>query len=275
MTETFSIAFKKNPVLQIVSAFFIIMSIWWVSIYIRGLVDTNENNYFTLIYPLLSLVGGITGFIFAKRWGGLKSHMGSALSFFSAGLLAQFFGQAAYAYYIYIQHITVPYPSVGDIGFFGSVVFYIYGVYLLAKVSGLRFSFKSIHGKILAFILPAALLLISYFFFLQGYEFDFTDKLKIFFDFGYPFGEAIYVSIALLALLMCRDLLGGVMKKPIVFLIIALVFQYICDFMFLYQSYRGLWYVGGTNDYMYFVSYFLMTVALFYIGRSFNRIQQS
>lgn len=266
---------KENHFVQIVISFFLLMTIWWISIYFRGLTNSNENNYFTLIYPLLSLVGGITGLIFAKKWGGLKSSLGGALSFFSLGLLAQFIGQATYAFYIYIIKIDIPYPSVGDVGYFSSVIFYILAVYLLAKISGLKFSAKSLHGKLTVFILPVILLISSYLFFLRGYEYDWSNQLKIFLDFGYPLGEAVYLSIAILAMLLCRNILGGLMKKPIFFFIMALIFQYLCDFMFLYQSSRGTWYVGGINDYMYFTSYFLMTMALVYMGHTFNKIRES
>ena len=34
---------------------------------------------------------------------------------------------------------------------------------------------------------------------------------------------------------------------PFVFLIVALIFQYISDFTFLYQANAGTWYVGGLN----------------------------
>jgi hypothetical protein len=224
---------------------------------------------------LLSLFGGLAGITYAQKWGGLKSTLGSSISMFAYGLLAQFFGQAMYAYYIYIKGIEVPYPSLGDLGYFGSIIFYILGVYLLAKVSGAKISLKSMHGRLLAVLVPLLVLLISYRFFLQGYEFDFSDKLRIFLDFGYPFGQALYVSIALLVFLVSRNVLGGLMKKPILFLILALGIQYVSDFMFLYQSSRGTWYVGGINDYLYFVSYFFMTIALVYIGSIFNKVQES
>ncbi len=266
---------KKSLFVQFVVAFFLCLSFWWLSMYVRGLMDAPENNYFTLTYPLLSLVGGIAGIIFANKWGGLKSLLGRSMTMFSYGLLAQFFGQAMYAYYIYIKGIEVPYPSWGDLGYFGSVIFYIFGAILLAKVSGLKFTVKSVHGKIQAIFIPLLLLVLSYLYFLRSYEFDFSDKLRIFLDFGYPLGQAVYLSIAILALLLSRNFLSGIMKKPIIFLIFALVFQYFSDFMFIYQSNMETWYVGGVNDYFYFISYFLMTIALVYFGSIYNKLRST
>jgi len=124
-------------------------------------------------------------------------------------------------------------------------------------------------------MIPVVILIGSYLFFLKGYEFDWLNPVKIFLDFGYPLGQAIYVSIAILTLLLSRNLLGGVMKKPIFYLIFALIFQYLSDFFFLYQSNIGVWYVGNINDYLYFVSYSIMTMAIIYMGSTFTRIQQS
>ena len=94
-------------------------------------------------------------------------------------------------------------------------------------------------------------------------------------DFGYPLGDAVYVSLAILALILSKKVLGGVMKKPILFLVFALMFQYICDFTFTYQVSKGTWYVGGINDFMYFISYFFMTIGLIYMGSIFNKIKEA
>jgi len=240
----------------------------------RGLQAGVENNLFTLVYPWISLVGGVSGIYAAQKWGGFKSLLGKTVLMFSLGLLFQFLGQAIYAYYIYINGIEVPYPSLGDIGYFGSVIFYINAAYLVAKLNGFHFSVRSFQGKFLSIIIPGILLISTYFFFLDGYVFDWSDKLRILLDFGYPFGEAIYVSFAILALLISRNISGGLMKKPILFLIFALVIQYFSDVMFLYQSSRETWYVGGVNDFMYLVSYFLMTLSLIELGATFSKISQ-
>lgn len=269
----FSEEIGKNKFLKFIFSFFVLLTIWWVAISIRDLRGDIENNIFTLIYPFFSLIGFIAGLHVSRKWGGFKSYLGGSILMFSFGLLAQFFGQAMYAYFIYIKGIDVPYPSVGDVGYFGSVIFYILGVILLAKVSGIKISFKSLNGKLQSILIPLVLLMISYIFFLKGHGFDFSDKLRIFLDFGYPLGQAVYVSIAILALLMCRNTLGGLMKNPITLVIVALIFQYFSDFTFLYQASIDTWFVGGINDFMYLMSYFLMTLSLVQLGSSFEKIK--
>ena len=266
---------QKSLLLRSVVIMFLALTFWWISMFVRDLKEGIENNAFTLIYPFLSLLGGFAGLGSARHWGGFQSYLGKAISMLSIGLLSQFFGQFMYAYDIYIRNIEVPYPSIGDIGYFGSVICYIIGVSLLAKVSGFKFTLKSLEGKLQAIVIPLILLTSSYLIFLKGYEFDFSNALKVFLDFGYPLGEAIYVSIAILTLLMCRNILGGIMKKPIFFLIFALIYQYFSDFTFLYQANAGTWYVGGVNDYLYFSSYFLMTIGLVFFGHSYKRIKEA
>jgi hypothetical protein len=227
-------------------------------------------------YQILALYGGIVGLFISKKWGGYKSLIGKTILAFSVGLLLQVFGQSYSSYYVfhYVAE-SPPYPAIGDIGFFGSVIAYIYGVILLARASGVGNKIKKTHNKVWAFVIPFLILLGSYWFFLRGYEFDSTNLLLDFLDFGYPLGQGFYVSMAVLALFLSRDVLGGLMRKPILFLIFALVFQYASDFFFLYQAHAGTWYVGNINDYLYCVSYFIMGLAIINMGNVLNKIRET
>lgn len=242
--------------------YFIVYTIWWIWLGKYHSGDEHLHQNFSGSYGFITLFGVAVGLIVSKKWGGFKSLIGRALLFFALGLAFQEFGQLVYYYYANYKSDAVPYPSVGDIGYFGSIPLYIYGAFQLAKASGGSFSMRSLQGKFQAIIVPLALLVVSYAFFLKDYEFDWSHPLTVFLDFGYPFGQAIYISIALLALLFSRKLLGGLMRPKIIMVLIALVAQYIADFTFLYQNHAGTWTTGGVNDYMYLISYLLMTVAL-------------
>lgn len=267
---------KKQYLLLFAVVVFAGFSLWWVliNVVVAG-VSSDARQIFAASYQFLALFGAIVGFTMSHRWGGYKSLLGKSLIFFSAGLLLQSFGQSVYSYYIFFQKIEVPYPSIGDIGFFGSVIAYILGAAYLSRVAGFRASWKSLWNKFYSIAIPAVLLVISYMFFLKGYQVDWSDKLRIFLDFGYPLGEAIYVAIAIIMLIVSRDILGGVMRKPVIFLIFALIVQYFSDFTFLYQASQGSWSAGGFNDYLYCFSYFLMAVALIHMGSMFTKIKNS
>jgi hypothetical protein len=269
--------YKASKVLKFLSIFFLLLLVGWIFMYVKGSTDGLGNNIFILVYPLIPLVGGIYGLIFAKKWGGIRSTFGSSITAFALGFLFQFIGQMLYVYYQLYLHIDVPYPSIGDVFYLGSVILYIVGAYQLAKVSGIRLTFNTIQGKLKALLIPFIMLALSYLILLKGYEADWSNKIVVFLDFGYPIGQAVYVSIALLALFISKDILGGLMRKPIMLLIAALIMQFLSDFVFSYQVSREVntFYAGGINDLMFAFAYFLMALALFSIGNMFYKVQET
>ena len=209
-----------------------------------------------------------------RSLGGSKNILARAILGFSLGLLFQSFGQASFSYYAFIRHVAVPYPSLGDIGFLGSIPCYIYGILQLAKASVGEVSLKSFHHEAQAFFIPTVMLFLSYYIFLRDYVFDWSNPLKVFLDFGYPLGDAIYVSIVILVFLLSRKIFGGTTRGPILFFAFALAVQYISDYTFLYQASHGTWQAGRINDLMYSIAYFLMTIGIIYVGEVLGRMKE-
>ncbi len=269
---------KDSRPLQIAVFLFLIFLIWRLILYILPApaedVVFNSSFIWGATYQIMALYGAICGLIISRSWGGYRSVLGRAILAFAIGLLFQSIGQALSTYYVYTIG-EIPYPSWGDIGFFGSEIFYIYGTFTLAKLAGIRVNVNTFSTKILAFIIPLAGLIISYLIFLKGHELDWTMPVSVLLDIGYPLGQAFYVSIALLIYYFSRDVLGGVMRGPIIFFILALVAQYISDFTFLYQVTRDLYMPEGVNDLMYFTSYFFMAISLIRLGTVFNSMRNS
>ncbi len=264
---------------KILSALYVIISAWFFYLHLFLNFNLDGTQYDLKIwassYQIIALLGGMFGLYVSRKWGGYRSIVGKAVLFFALGLLLQVFGQSFDSYLNVLKNVEIPYPSLGDIGFFGSVVSYIVGAYYMLKSVGFKFSFKSLKGKLIAIIIPLIILISSYLFFLRGYEFDWSSPLRVFLDFGYPFGEAIYLSIAILAFLVSLNYLGGIMRKPILLFIFALFIQYACEFTFLSQASAGTWYAGGVNDFMYFTSYFIMALSLVKLGSTFYKIKNS
>lgn len=253
---------RKELSIQVLVVFFLFITLWWINLFLSGARETSQNYLFAAVYGLICLWGGGYGLIISKKWGGSSSTIGKAIIVLSLGLLAQEFGQLVFSYYNIFLKVEIPYPSWADVGFFGSIPLYIIGMGLLAKAAGAKFSMKTLTNKLQVIVIPLVILIVSYLFFLNGYEFDFSSPLKIFLDFGYPFGEALYISVAILTYSLSRKLLGGVMKSRILLLIAAFVIQYIADFNFLYQSSKGTWINGAYGDYIYFLAYVLMALGL-------------
>jgi hypothetical protein len=269
MKKNFSLNIYRNLLVLL----FVLFSLFWLFIYFFTEEGSLGYVFFTNTYGIFALFGGIFGLFAARKWGGYKSSFGRSILMLSFGLLLQELGQLLYMYYIYFQQIEVPYPSLGDIGFFGSIFFYIYAAILLFKMAGANFSLKEhLSSKIEAIVIPAAILLLSYWFFLRGYVIDSSQPLKTILDFGYPLFQSVYVSIALVTYRLSRFTLGGQIKGNVFLLLAALFTQYLCDFVFLYRSSRGIWVPGGINDYMYLVSYFLMTLAIMQLYSFFIKV---
>lgn len=265
----------KEGKAKIAIVMFLIFSIWWFLVFYFFRENRDINNLFSAMYGIMAVWGGVFGMMISKKWGGLKSVMGRAIFAFSLGLFAQEFGQLTYSYYAYFLKITIPYPSIGDIGYFGSIPLYIYGAFHLGQAAGIKVALKNFTSKIQAVILPLIILFISYAIFLKDYSFDWSKPLIIFFDFGYPLGQTLYVSIALLVYLLSRKVLGGIMKKPVLFILIALFAQYLSDFTYLYQANQGTAYPGGPNDYLYLTAYYLMTLGLIQLNTILTKIRNS
>lgn len=253
---------KKEWFAKLAFVYFLFITAWWSIIFLTGQEETFNNYLFGASYGLIALWGGIWGLIISKRWGGYSSALGRSIIVLSLGLLAQEFGQIIFSAHNIFLEIEIPYPSLADVGFFGSIPLYIYGIFLLLKASGVKFSFNKLVNQLQAFIIPLFMLSLSYLVFLKDYEFDYGSPLVIFLDFGYPFGEAIYISIAILTYSLSKNLLGGVMRNKIVFIVGAFIMQYMAEFNFLYQNSRGTWINGGYGDYLYFLAYFMMTIGL-------------
>jgi len=252
--------------------FFLFYVLSWICLHLFVPIGSSLYDYFTDSYGIIAGIGGLIGLKVAKKWGGRKSILGLSLLLFSVGLIFQFLGQVSYAIYFYVYHIDNPYPSFGEIFYFGSIPIYIYGVYLLGKASGSSISLRAIKNKILVVIGPALATATSYFIFLREYQFDWSLPVAVFLDFGYPVGEAIFISLALIAYVLTKPVLGGFMKKKVLFFIFALVTQYIADTFFLYRTFSDTWYAGGFSDLLFVVSYFLMGYALLRFGHAVDKV---
>ena len=274
MIKSIKTLFSYKSFIIITSAFLVFL-IWRLVLAVSGnlSLDDVHIHVWAASYQIVAWLGAIIGLIFSRSWGSYKSIIGRAAIAFSAGLLAQSFGQSVFSYYFYTGS-QAPYPSLADIGFFGSIPLYCYGIILLGKAAGAHISLRSSINKMYVIVIPFAILLTSYIFFLKDYEFT-SVNIRMFLDFGYPLGQAIYISLAILAYFLSRNTLGGLMKKPVLLFVAALVVQYACDYTFLYQSSRNIFVGGGLVDLMYLISYFIMSLALVKLIIVFEKIKNS
>lgn len=261
----------KNPFSVIALVLFGFLSVWWITLNLKSQPEDFSRYIFGATYGLMALLGGVYGLITAKKWGGYKSSLGRSILFLAIGLLLAEFGQIVFSYYNIVKKELIPYPSLADVGFFGSIPFYILGALALARVLNVSSVVRKNPVKLLAGIaVPLALLVATYWFFLNGYDPTDVSSLTVFLDFGYPLGQLVYVSIALIILLCVGRMLGGVMRKPLLLLLFAFILQYAADFNFLWQNMHETWVNGGYGDYLYLVAYFAMTISLIHLNLVFE-----
>lgn len=253
----------KNPIVRITIVLYIALLVFWAWINFQGLRQGQINNLYGALYPIISLIGALYGLFFvSKKWGGWKSVMGRGIIFLSLGLLGGVFGQWTWSYYVILKQIEIPYPSIADIGYFSIIPFYGYAMYNFAKVSGVKVNLRTYFGKLQAIVIPLIMIGIAYWLFLRNIEIDTTNWLKTFLDFGYPGFEAVAVSIGILTFSLSYGILGGVMRSQILYLIFALVVQYITDYTFLYRASSETYYNAGPVDLMYATSFAIMVIGI-------------
>lgn len=269
-------SFRATVLMVFLTTLFIFYSLFWAYTYLYKPSDSFETQLFTVTYGLIALCGGFGGLYISSKFGGIKSFLGRATVSFSLGLLFQEIGQLLYSYYIYILKIELPYPSVGDLFFYGTIPLYIYGAYMLFKiVVPFRSFITNWYYYVVSTVVPLGLLGLSYLLFLKDYTFDSSSLFTSILDFGVPLGQIVYISIALLTYFFSVKALGGALKRGIVLVILALLCQYVADFTFLWQANSGTWYPGNTNDATFMLAYFVMSVALLDINNAIRSIKSS
>jgi len=256
----------KDRLSQIAIVLFLFFTGWWLFLLTTGSTETlgAKNLLFGALYgTTMSLFGTIVGLTAAKYWGGWKSIMGKAMIVLSIGLFGQFIGQFAFSFYNIVLNVETPYPSLADVGYFGNIPFYALGIIFLSRASGAYVNIKKAGAMLFAIIVPVLMIGLSYFMFLREYDFTDVPLLTSLLDFGYPLGLGLNVALIIVTYQLSRKMLGGLMKKRIMFLVVAFIAQYIADFNFLYQNLQGTWYNGGYGDYLYLVAYLFMALGIF------------
>ncbi len=256
---------RQNVALYLPILVFVIYVAWWIGI---NHFDLPSPDDFTDSYSLVALTGAISGIIVAKKWGLFKSKFGRALGFLSVGLFLQFLGQLTYALYFRLGDVELAYPSVGDIPFLLTGVFYVAAIYSLLKVIVFKGSvFKPRIVLLVSIIATVGLAWLMWIAFLHLAVHDERGTIYSLTNAAYPIIQAFYFLMGLIALMQARRMAGGKMLVAVSILLVALLVQYAADFSFLYQSYHDKWQAAGSNDLFYVIAYGFMAFAILIIDR--------
>ena len=267
---------KFNNYIIIAAIIFCFFTIWQII----SLMLIPSNSFYKILYSycyyVQALFGFYCGFRIARKWGLTGSLIGKSMYFFAAGLLFQSFGQVGYSFVSTFRSFYY-YPSIGDYGYFGSIFLYLYGMIMLNKASGVKIKSTLSRYKILSVSIAVFLLSTTYAIFFYDYGFEKFDVLRIFLDLGYPLFQSISLSFAILALLNSWKIPIDVLRKRLRFFLLALFCQYLADFTFLYLAKTNNIFPGDFFEFLYLLSYFLMTLAIlqfrtFYSGEETKKL---
>jgi hypothetical protein len=242
-----------------------LLLVYWVFLQFTGLKTSDYNYLYSFLFSLIPLIGGIIGMITSGIWGRFKSSLGRALFYFSLGLFSWGSGSMVWSYYNFVEKIAAPYPSLADLGFVLSVIFWATGAIFLSRASGARLALKKhVTARYVALIVLIVVALLSYYLLVVvargGVLISEQDvSLKVLLDVVYPLGDVISLTLALVIFGLSFRYFGGYYRLSIVSILLGLGVMYIGDFVFSYTTTVGSFYNGNWGDLVFTFALFLMT----------------
>ena len=247
---------------------FVAIVAFWVYLFVSHHNSGTLNYWYSFVFGLIPLFGGLLGLIRAKLWGGLQSALGKAVFFVSLGLVLWGLGESIWSYYNFFKHVPAPYPSLADLGFAPSIFFWVLGTIYLAKATGALFALRKSHwAKVIAIAVPLILLIPSYYIQIKlarGGTLvpDGETLVKAILDIAYPFGDFLALTFAAGVSLLSYKYFGGLYQRAVVCLLAGLAVMYTADSVFSYTTTKGSYYNADWGDLLLALGQFLMTYGI-------------
>jgi hypothetical protein len=249
---------------KICLAFLVLLIIFWNVLYVSGLTEGFYNYLYSFLFGLIPLIGGFAAMMSSKRWGGLESAVGKAVFYIGLGIFLWGCGELIWSYYNFFMDVPAPYPSIADLGFAPSILFYGIGTAYLSKATGAKFGLRNPYAK--AFVIFATLLIaiVSYYVLVvvaragvlvpEG-----ETLLKTILDIAYPLGDFISLTLSIIISGLSFKYLGGRYKYDIAAILAGLGVMFIADTVFSYTTTIGTYYNGNFGDLLLTLGTFLLT----------------
>ncbi|MES2059598.1 MAG: hypothetical protein V4438_01050 [Patescibacteria group bacterium] len=254
---------KLNTYQSICLGFTLSLVVFWLTLFTTNTTAGFSNYLFSFLFGLIPLCGGIVAMYGSRTWGGLRSALGKAVFLIGLGIFLWGCGELIWSYYNFFAEVAAPYPSLADLGFAPSILFYGIGAIYLAQVTGAKFGLRNKIAKFFVVIAPVAIFLFSYYILIviarggvlvpEG-----ETALKTILDIAYPLGDFVSLTIAVIVSGLSFKYLGGKYTYDIVSIWIGLAVMFIADSIFSYTTTVGTYYNGNFGD-------LLLTLGLFFI----------
>ena len=243
------------------------MVIFWAGIQLTKPTNLPINLTYSFALPNMAFLGGVFGIIISRQWGMFKSAVGKGVFFLSAGLISWGgVGGYLWSYYNFVLHQNIPYPSLSDGGFIAAVVLWAIGIFFLSKATGVQYGLKKKMGRLYLVVFPIVTLALSYYLLVTvaraGSITSGGGLFKVFFDFAYPIGDVVIITIALLVYSLSFKYLGGRFKFPVIIILLGFVAMFFGDFSFSYTTTINTYFNGSYPDLLFTVAMFLMSFGI-------------
>lgn len=255
---------KLNFPQKITLAFFILLVIFWLTLFIGGVKEGFYNYLYSFLFGLIPFFGGIAAMISSRVWGGLKSAIGKSVFYIGLGMFLWGSGEAIWSYYNFFMDVAAPYPSLADLGFAPSIFFYGLGAFYLSKATGAKFALKHTYAKVFVVIAPILILVFSYYILIivarggvlvpEG-----ETVLKAILDIVYPFGNFIGLTTSVIISGLSFKYLGGRYLGDILSILLGIAVMFVADTIFSYTTTVGTYYNANFGDLMLTTGVFLIT----------------
>ena len=252
---------------NLIATYYLLVVVYWLVCYVFNIRDSEVNYAYQFFMGLVPLLGGVGGLLNAKKWGGLRSSLGKALTLLSLGLIAWGLGQMVWSYYVIFTSNSVPFPSFADLGYITAVPLWALGIIGLSKATGAKYGLKKKSRMLGALVLPFILAGASYYFLVVlargGTLIPSGDNLvKTVLDVGYPLGDVVVLTFAVLIYGLSAGYLGGRYRMAINTLLAGYVVMYFADFSFAYTTTKNTYYNGHWVDLLFPTALAMMAYGL-------------
>lgn len=239
-----------------------LMLLFWSGIYFSNIRNLYVHKFWGLSIDFLAFFGGLFGLFTARHWGSFRSAVGKGLIFLSLGVFTWAIGNFVFSYYVFFLNTNIPYPSVADIFFTLALPFWIIGMVYLAKATGVKYGLRRKVGQLYLVVFPILSFIISYYLLVTigrgGTITSGGDALKMFFDFAYPVGDVVIITIAFLVYGLSLKYLGGKYRLPTIIILFGFVLMFFADFSFSYTTTLGIYYGAHPIDLLFVAAMFAM-----------------
>jgi len=248
----------SNNFYRFVILSFIILSAWFLHIYINAATESEEALYWVLFTGVIPL-SGVRYFLRLPR---KQTNTTKAVFFFCAGMVSQGVGLLVWNTYNRVG-VAIPYPSWADVGYAGTIFWYLLGALYLTHNRWITRGEAYLKSKeTLLLLAPIMVLLGGLSFYLANINISIIEQITILLNIMYPVGHVLSVLLLIYGYIKNKHHLIRAERLVFLLILLAVSMQFITDYSFVIAFQLEAFENGGILDYIFTIDYLVMNLAL-------------